>query len=122
MTPQPRQERQRIFFGWWIVLVSAIGLAMGYGPIVSFTFGVFFKPLSQEFGWSRSQVSLAFSLSLLVLSLVLPVIGHLVDRFGARKVIVPSVLLFGLGLMSFALLSTHLWHLYLIYVVLGLVG
>src|SRR5882762_3302828 len=81
MTPQPHQEQQRIFFGWWIVLVSAIGLAMGYGPIVSFTFGVFFKPLSQEFGWSRSQVSLAFSLSLLVISLVLPVIGRLVDRF-----------------------------------------
>lgn len=122
MTPQPYQEQQRIFFGWWIVLVSAIGLAMGYGPIVTFTFGVFFKPLSQEFGWSRSQVSLAFSLSLLVLSLGLPVIGRLVDRFGARKVIVPSVLLLGLGLMSFALLSTPLWHLYVIYVVLGLVG
>src|SRR3954454_15675322 len=104
------QTSNKIFYGWWIVLVAAVGLSMSYGPIVSFTFGVFFKPLSQEFGWSRSQVSLAFSLSLLVLSLVLPVIGRLVDRFGARKVIVPSVLLFGLGLMSFALLSTHLWH------------
>ena len=117
-----RNEPGATFYGWWIVFFAAIGLFMGYGPVVSFTFGVFFKPLSQEFGWTRAQVSLAFSLSLLVMSLLLPVVGRLVDRFGARKVIVPSVLLFGLGLMSFALLSPHLWHLYAIYLGLGVVG
>jgi MFS family permease len=97
MTPQPHPEHPRIFFGWWIVLVAAVGLCMGYGLIVSFTFGVFFKPLSQEFNWNRSQVSLAFSLSLLVMSLVFPLVGRLVDRFGARRVIVPSVVLCSLG-------------------------
>jgi MFS family permease len=116
------QKRGGMFHGWWIVLVAAIGLFMGYGPIVTFTFGVFFKPLSQEFGWSRSQVSLAFSLSLLVMSFVFPTVGRLVDRLGARKVIIPSVLFFGLGLISFALLSSRLWHLYAIYFVLGVVG
>lgn len=112
----------RFFFGWWIVFVAALGLFMGYGPIVTFTFGVFFKPLSQEFGWNRSQVSLAFSLSLFVMSFALPVVGRLVDRLGARRVIVPSLLLFGCGLTSFALLSPRLWHLYAIYIGLGLVG
>jgi MFS family permease len=112
----------KIFYGWWIVLVAGIGLFMGYGPIISFTFGVFFKPLNAEFGWSRAQISLAFSLSLLVMSGVFPLIGRLVDRFGARRVIVPSVLLFGLGLISLSFLSAHLWHLYAIYIVLGLVG
>lgn len=112
----------KVFYGWWIVFFAAIGLFMGYGPIVTFTFGVFFKPLSQEFGWSRGQVSLAFSLSLLVMSLLFPLVGRLVDRFGARRVIVPSVFLFGLGLMSFAFLSPHLWHLYALYLLLGVVG
>lgn len=111
-----------IFHGWWIVLVAAIGLSMSYGPIVTFTFGVFFKPLSQEFGWNRTQISWAFSLSLLIMSCVFPLIGRLVDRFGARKVIVPSVLLFGLGLISFSTLSAQLWHLYAIYLLLGIVG
>ena len=96
MTTTP-QRSSKIFHGWWIILVAAIGLSMGYGPIVTFTFGVFFKPLSQEFGWSRAQVSLAFSLSLLIMSFVFPFVGRLVDRFGARRVIVPSVLLFGFG-------------------------
>jgi len=116
------QTSGKIFYGWWIVLVAAVGLSMGYGPIVTFTFGVFFKPLSQEFGWNRAQVSLAFSLSLLIMSFFFPFIGRLVDRFGARRVIVPSVWLFGFGLISFSLLSARLWHLYAIYLVLGVVG
>src|SRR3954451_5813508 len=116
------QTSNKIFYGWWIVLVAAVGLSMSYGPIVTFTFGVFFKPLSQEFGWTRAQVSLAFSLSLLVISFASPFVGRLVDRFGARRVIVPSVLLFGLALISFSLLSANLWHLYAIYLVLGIVG
>lgn len=107
---------------WWTVLVAGIGLFLGYGPIISFTFGVFLRPLSQEFGWSQSQISLAFSLSMLVLSVVLPFVGWLVDRFGARKVIVPSVLLFGLGLVSFSMLSASIWHLYTLYLILGIVG
>jgi MFS family permease len=116
------QPGDRMFYGWWIVLVAAIGLSMGYGPVVTFTFGVFFKPLSQEFGWNRAEVSLAFSLSLLIMSGTFPLIGRLVDRFGARKVIVPSVLLFGLGLITFSTLSAHLWHLYALYLFIGIVG
>lgn len=116
------QADTKLFHGWWIVLVASIGLFMGYGPIVSFTFGVFLKPLITEFGWSRGQVSLAFSLSLLVMSFAFPFVGRLVDRYGARKVIVPSVFFFGLGLISLSLLSANLWHLYAVYIVLGLVG
>lgn len=122
MTTGTTTGEGKIFYGWWIVLVAAIGLSVGYGPIVTFTFGVFFKPLSQEFGWNRAQVSLAFSLSLLVMSVGFPLVGRVVDRLGARKVIVPSVVLFGMGLMSFALLSSRLWLLYAIYIALGVVG
>jgi MFS family permease len=112
----------KVFYGWWVVLAAGIGSFMGPGPILSFTFGVFLKSLSQEFGWSRAQISLAFSLSTLVLSGILPFIGKLVDRFGARKVIVPSALFFGLCVMSFSLLSASLWHFYVIYLLVGIVG
>jgi MFS family permease len=112
----------RIFRGWWIVVAAAVGLFMGYVPIIGFTFSVFFRPLSLEFGWSRSEISLAFSLSLLALSVSLPLSGRFVDRIGARRVILTAALLFGLGLASFYFLSKNLWHLYSIYVLLGLVG
>jgi MFS family permease len=113
---------RKVFYGWWVVLAAGIGSFMSYGPIIAFTFGVFIKPLSEEFGWSRAEISLGFSLSLLMLSAVAPVIGRLVDRWGARRVILPSVLLFGSGVASFYFLSANLWHFYALYVGLGVVG
>ncbi len=111
-----------VYRGWWVVLVSGIGLMLHYGPVISGTFGVFLKPLSEEFGWSRAEISLGFSLSTLVLSAALPIVGRLLDRFGARRVIVPSLLLFGLGVASFRILLPELWHFYAIYALLGVVG
>jgi len=49
-----------------------------------------------------------------------PFIGRLVDRFSARTVIIPSVLLFGLSVLSLSFLSAHLWHFFTIYVALGI--
>ena len=111
-----------VYRGWWVVLVSGIGLMLHYGPIISGTFGVFLKELSQEFGWSRAQISLGYSLSTLVLSAAQPIIGRLLDRFGARRVIVPCLLMFGLGVLSFSFLLPKLWHFYTIYVFIGVAG
>jgi MFS family permease len=116
------QKSSKIFYGWWVVLAAGVGLFTSYGPIIVSTFGVFLKSLSQEFGWSRAEISLAFSLTNLVLSGALPLIGRLVDRFGARRVIVPSVLIFGPGVMSFYFLSASLWHFYALYLLIGVVG
>src|SRR5262245_44454241 len=92
-----KQTHSKVFYGWWVVLVSGVGLALHFGPLLVRTFGVFLKPLSEEFGWSRAQISLAFSLGTLALTGAVPLIGRLVDRLGVRKVILPAVLLFGLG-------------------------
>lgn len=116
------QKSSKIFYGWWVVLASGVGLAVHFGPIIVPTFGVFLKPLSQEFGWSRAQISLAFSLATLGLTVVVPFIGRLVDRFGARAVILPAMLLFGLSVLSLAFLSARLWHFYAIYLFMGVVG
>src|SRR6185369_2571297 len=112
----------KIFYGWWVVVTAGIGSFMSYGPIIAFTFGVFIKPLSEEFGWSRTDISLGFSLSLFMLSGMAPIVGRLVDRFGARKVIIPSVFVFGSGVTSLAFLSASLWHFYAVYVLLGIVS
>jgi MFS family permease len=112
----------KVFYGWWVVLASGVGLAVHFGPVIVPTFGVFLKPLSQEFGWNRAQISLAFSLATLGLSVAVPLIGRLVDRFGARRVILPAVLLFGLSLLSLTFLSASLWHFYAIYLFMGVAG
>jgi MFS family permease len=116
------QKSSKIFYGWWVVLASGVGMAMHFGPIIVATFGVFLKPLSQEFGWNRVQISLAFSLATLGITVALLLVGRLVDRFGARRVILPAVLLFGLSVLSLSFLSGHLWHFYAIYLFMGVVG
>lgn len=117
-----KRKRPRIFYGWWIVVVAATGLSIGYGPVIIYTFGVFFKPVSEEFQWTRAETSMALSLSLVAMVLALPVIGRLVDRYGARRVILPAAIIFGVSLISFSLSSLGHWHFYFVYLVLGLIG
>jgi MFS family permease len=116
------QKSSKVFYGWWIVLVAGIGLSVHAAPILTFTFGVFLKSFSQEFSWSRGQASLAVSLLTLGVTVAAPFLGRLVDRFGARRVILPSTLLFGVGVLSLYFLSAHLWHFYTIFLCLGVVG
>src|SRR5262245_44608149 len=126
LQPQPGPLRvsltRTVFYGWWIVLVAGIALAVHAAPIMAFTFGVFLKSFSQEFGWSRTQLSLAFTLSALGLTLAAPFVGWLVDRCGARRVILPASVLLGVGVLSLYLLSAHLWHFYAIFLFTGVVG
>jgi MFS family permease len=95
---------------------------VGFGSILVFTFGIFLKPLSAEFGWTRSQVSLAFTVTALTVAVCSPFIGKLLDRYPARRIILPCVAIYGAGFCSLSLLTPHLWHLLGVFVLLGVVG
>jgi MFS family permease len=113
---------KKIFYGWWVVLTAATGLLLGYAPIFVFSFGVFVKSLVKEFHSNRTQISLAFTLANVMISVSSPLAGRLVDRFGARRVILPGTLIFCFLLISFKFISTSLWQLYVIFLALGLIG
>jgi MFS family permease len=115
-------KRPRFFYGWWIVVVSAIGLGLGYAPIIVYSFGVFIKPLTQELHSNRASISLAFTLANLLQSVSSPLAGRLADRFGARRVILLSTVILALLLVSSHLLSAKLWDFYVFYGLLGFVG
>ena len=117
------QTRSRkIFYGWYVVFTAAIGLLLGYAPIFVFSFGVFVKSFVKEFHSSRTQISLAFTLANIMISISSPLVGRLVDRFGARRVILPATLIFGFLLISFKFVSTSLWRLYVVFLALGFIG
>jgi len=114
---------RRLFYGWWVVATAALGLFFGSFPIVVISFAVFFKPLSQEFHSGRAGISLAFTLHNLLVSVSVPLLtGRLVDRYGARKVILPFTVMFALMLFSSKILSGKMWQLYAFYALLGLAG
>jgi MFS family permease len=115
-------RRGKIFYGWWIVLTAAIGLLFSFAPILVFSFGVFVKSFVKEFHSNRTQISLAFTFASVMVSVGSPLAGRLVDRYGARPVILPSIGILGLLLVSFKFISTSLWQLYVLFLSLGFIG
>jgi MFS family permease len=113
------KEKRSFNFGWVIVGISFITLALAYG--VWYSFSVFFVALLKEFGWSRSIAAGAFSIFVVVHSLMGPFVGGMVDRFGPRRVILLGSFCLGGGLALCSLTSTW-WHYYIFFGVITGVG
>jgi MFS family permease len=93
-----------MFYGWRLVGGSFLILAVG-GTVWN-SFGLFLVALEHEFGWSRGEISMAFSLYALMGAVTSPVIGWLLDRVDSRWVLTASALLMVAGLSSTALVQT----------------
>lgn len=105
----------RIHFGWWVLAATFIAMLAAAG--VRSSFGVFVKPIEDEFGTDRTAVSLIASISVLMVGLMQPIVGQLADRFGSRWVIALSLLLSGIGIVGTSL-AQQLWQIYVVYGVL----
>jgi MFS family permease len=86
--------------------------ALGVGTYISF--GVFFNPLMEEFGWSRAAIAGASSTAFFSMGIFGVIIGRLNDSFGPRRLMSAAALLLGLGCVLMGRLTT-LWELYLYY-------
>jgi MFS family permease len=105
--------RPAIFYGWVIVAATFLIALVTVGGRSAF--GVFVVPMSEEFGWSRSTISLAAALGFLVNGLSQPFMGRLFDTLGGRKVILASLAVFG---VTTVLLATT-FHIAFLIVVFG---
>jgi len=108
--------------GWRVAFGAAIGVFVSFASVVVYTFGVFLKPLAETFSWSRQDVSAAFGIAAVAVAICSPPLGHLLDRHGPRRIIVPCLVIFGTAFMSLALLTPRLWQLYLTAAIIGVVG
>ena len=116
------QETSLHYAGWRVVVAAVFGVMVGFGSIVPYTFGLFLKPLSLEFGWRREAISAGFSIAALTLAAASPLLGFLLDRFGPRRIVLPCIAIFSIAYASLAFLTAHLIHFYLTFLVIGLVG
>jgi MFS family permease len=79
--------------------------------------------LPQEFGWSHTQVSIAFSLRGLEMGILAPIMGFLVDRFGSRKLIFSGTFIVGFSLILLGLTNSLLmFYSAFIFLALGASG
>ena len=111
-----------IFYGWWNVATGFVGMGLSYAMFTIFAFGVFVKPLADEFGWTRGELSFAITMTNFAVVLASPSLGFIIDRFGVRRVLILSVILMGLTVASMALLSASIWHFYALYFLIPFLG
>jgi MFS family permease len=107
---------------WRVVLAAYFGVMVSFGSLLVFTFSIFLKPVTEEFRWSREAASAGFGLAALTVALCSPVLGHLLDRYGPRRIILPCMTVFGLAFASLGLMTASLAHFYATFVVMGVVG
>jgi MFS family permease len=113
------RREPKFFYGYLVVIAGFLILVLMYGTLYSF--GVFFKPVLMEFGWTRAITSGAYSLCFLLSGVVAIAAGRLNDKFGPRAVMSCSGLLLGIGYFLMAKIAT-IWELYLCYGVIVGVG
>lgn len=105
-------RRNGIFYGWFIVAAGFFALFVSTGARNGF--GVFIIPMSDDFGWSRGQISAAIAIGWLMNGISQPFLGRLYDRLGGRTVISISLLVLGASTMLLSQ-TNNLWFLILIY-------
>jgi len=104
----------------WVVLGVLIVIMIAAGGLRS-AFGVFIKPIEAELGWSRTSLSIAAAVSLLLYGALAPFAGRAADLWGARTVFTAALALMAVGALASAYM-TRLWHLYLASGILMAVG
>jgi MFS family permease len=115
---QFNKNEPRFFYGYVVVIAAFFIFVVSWAAYNSF--GVFFNPLLEEFGWNRAVTSGAFSLSMFIYGVLGIVVGALNDRFGPRVVLTFCGILLGLGYLLMSQISA-LWQLYLFWgVIIGI--
>lgn len=111
--------RKKIFYGWYLAVIALICLLCAYG--VRYSFGVFFPYMLKELHWSRTLLSGALSVSMLVNAVLTPVFGFLVDRYGPKALLSSGGAVLGLSLIVMRQFREP-WQFYVIYGVFVALG
>jgi MFS transporter, OFA family, oxalate/formate antiporter len=104
----------------WVIAVAAVVMQIALGAV--YAWSVFRTPLVSRFGWSISQVTLAFTIAILALGFAAFFGGLWMNRVGPRVVGIAGGVLYGLGVFLASFSDRGLWVLYLTYGLIGGMG
>lgn len=94
---------------------------LAYAEQFSSTLGLFFRPFTAEFGWNRTQIATVQTISRIVEAGTAPLIGPLVDKFGARSLLPVGALVAGTALVGVTFVES-LWQFYLVRGLVAAIG
>lgn len=109
----------KIFYGWVIVAISFVVLAMG--SVTRISFPLFYVPILDEFGWGRASTATIASLTGIIAGISAPIAGILFDRFGPRKTFPVAAILISIGAIGTSQ-ANEIWQFYLFFGVFGALG
>jgi MFS transporter, OFA family, oxalate/formate antiporter len=104
----------------WSIAIAGVLLQVALGAV--YAWSVFRAPLTKQFGWSISEVTLTFTISIFVLGIAAFFGGLWLNRVGPRVVALTGGFLYGLGVFLASFSDHKLWWLYLSYGVIGGIG
>ncbi len=106
------QRPSRVYYGWWIVAGAMVAqfVAVGLQAQVS---GVFLGPMTDDLGWTRAQFTLATSIGTAFMGVLGFFVGALVDRRGARPLMLTGITIVGAALMALSRVE-ELWQFVLL--------
>ncbi len=110
-------KREPIYYGWYIALALAITETVSFG-VIFYAFSVFIRPMEAEFGWSRAEISGAFSLMWLITGIFAFPVGYWLDKRGARLLMTAG----SIGATAMVLLWSQVRTLPEFVVVMALLG
>jgi MFS family permease len=104
-------DRLKAYYGWIIVAVALVSMAFWLG--IRSSFSVYYVALLEDFSWNRAESAGVQSIALIIYTILAPLVGGLIDRFGPRRVVVPGIIILALGLeLSSTLDSLSQFYLY----------
>lgn len=118
MKPGPNQGLLSKSTG--VVVACTVGNAVSVTPMVYTVFGLFLVPITTEYGWSRASVSFVLLIIAIAGAVSYPLIGRMIDRYGARRIILAGNLLFAASVASVSITGQSHFQFYLAYLFIGL--
>jgi predicted MFS family arabinose efflux permease len=117
-------EAQSAAREWWanwpLVLAASVGFS--FFSVMLAGVGLFMGPLSDEFGWNRTQLSTGPSIATITTALLGPFFGMLVDRYGTRRLVLPGLVVTMGAISLFSQMTGLTWQWYLLWFLFGFVS
>ncbi len=107
---------------WTVLLAGTVGTGLGTTGLPFYSFGLFVRPMGQEFGWSRGSISGGITCLMVGTVLTSPFVGRVIDKVGVRIVAILSQIGLALGFVAVSLVGSQLSGFYAAWLALSFLG
>lgn len=118
---QPPLTAKQEWRRYW-PMVFAASMGFGFFSVMQVYTGLFMTPVSEELGWSRTEVTAGLSLASVIITVLSPVFGVLIDRWGTRRLVLPGLAMKAVIFAGFSLISGSLTQWMIMWVIYALVS